>query len=269
MSATRQTHSASAESEEQLIARAQEAVSNCRWVVGECAFQWTKRYARGRTDADFAAMIGLSGDQVFQRRRVWESFGAIREEFPALKWSHFYVALTWDDARDCLRWAEENQATVAEMKAWRRALRGEDLTAEADETDPIAHVPAEMAWVQNPDEPGAGRAESRGAAGGVRTENAEPLVAGVPRQSSPDGEEYAPYRADAGSPAPADRGSDHAAPPPASPEQIVKRMTSTFERCAKIITPAFSREFHKLPEPLREKFFKSLRELHKAAAELK
>src|SRR5579864_7513687 len=31
------------ESEEQLVTRAQEAVSQCRWVVGECAAKWTER----------------------------------------------------------------------------------------------------------------------------------------------------------------------------------------------------------------------------------
>src|SRR6516164_4917977 len=81
------------ETEEQLVSRAQEAVSLCRWVVGECASKWTQRYARGRTDGDFAALIGLTGDQVYQRRRVWESFATLRSEFPPLKWSHFYAAL--------------------------------------------------------------------------------------------------------------------------------------------------------------------------------
>jgi len=33
------------ESEAQLVSRAQEAVSQCRWVVGECAAMWTERYA--------------------------------------------------------------------------------------------------------------------------------------------------------------------------------------------------------------------------------
>lgn len=272
MNASREARAA-ADSEDQLIARAQDAVSNCRWVVGECAFQWTKRYARGRTDADFGGMIGLSGDQVFQRRRVWEVFGLAKDEFPGLRWSHFYAALTWDDAPECLNWAAQNQSTVAEMKAWRRAQRGEDLTTDADEMDAISHLPAEMAWVQNPDEPGASpRSEPRQSAGGPRAADAaEPLVAGVPRQSSPGDEEYAPYRAVAGSPAPADGSSaEPGAPPvPASPEQIVKRMTSTLERCAKVITPAFAKEFRRLPDPLQEKFFKALRELQTAAAELK
>ena len=100
-------------SEEELVSVAQTAVSRCNWVVGACAAQWTRKFARGRTDADFGAMVGLSSDQVYQRRRVWETFGDVHGDYPSLKWSHFYVALTWDDAPECLQWAEENQATVA------------------------------------------------------------------------------------------------------------------------------------------------------------
>ena len=53
----------------------------------------------------------------------------------------FSPIATWDDAPECLQWADENQATVAEMKAWRRALRGEDLTVpgDADEWDRDEH----------------------------------------------------------------------------------------------------------------------------------
>src|SRR5690348_13803471 len=48
------------ETEVELINRAQSALSNCSWTVGECAAQWTKRYAKGRTDSDFGTLIGLS-----------------------------------------------------------------------------------------------------------------------------------------------------------------------------------------------------------------
>ena len=49
------------ETEQELIANAQVAISNCNWTVGECASKWTERYAKGRTDADFGALVGLSG----------------------------------------------------------------------------------------------------------------------------------------------------------------------------------------------------------------
>jgi hypothetical protein len=73
------------ETEEDLIQRAQEALNHCNWVIGECAAAWAERYARGRTDADFGNRIGLSGDQVYQRRRVWETFSDVRHDYPHLK----------------------------------------------------------------------------------------------------------------------------------------------------------------------------------------
>src|SRR5262245_15540166 len=144
------------ESEEQLVSRAQEAVSQCRWMVGECAARWTERYARGRTDGDFAGLIGLTADQVYQRRRVWETFADIRDDFPSLKWSHFYSALSRDDARECLQWADETRSTVAEMRAWRRARRGEDLSVEAIDDEAVRFIPGEPSPVQVPGQSGPG-----------------------------------------------------------------------------------------------------------------
>lgn len=132
-------------SEEQLIERAKASLSDCNWTLGECAALWTQKYARGRTDFDFGMMVGMSGDQIRQRRVVWETFSDVSDMYPNLKWSHFYVAVTWDDAADCLSWANEMEATVAEMKAWRRAQHGEDLSEPADEYE----------WISDPNPPRA------------------------------------------------------------------------------------------------------------------
>lgn len=123
-----------AETEERLIETVRAAVSDVDWVVGECASKWTTKYSRGRTDADFAATVGgdLTGDFVFKRRRVWETFADVRKTYHNLKWSHFYAAIAWDDSAECLAWADEMDATVAEMKAWRRMQHGDDLTVAAD-----------------------------------------------------------------------------------------------------------------------------------------
>src|SRR5690606_3437939 len=95
-----------------------------------------------------------SGDQVFQRRRVWETFSDVHENYPKLKWSHFYVVINWEDAADCLQWANDMEATIAEMKAWRRAQHGEDLT-EVPEEAPFGlaetYLTADMGMVQDPD----------------------------------------------------------------------------------------------------------------------
>jgi len=260
------------ESEEELISRAQVAVSQCNWAVGECAHKWTQKYARGRTDADFAAQLGLSADQIFQRRRVWETFADVHAGYASLKWSHFYAALNWDDAPECLQWADENQATVAEMKAWRRALRGEDLTLEAatDEWG-VAFVPSDAVAVKDPaefeEQDRRGRA-GRSDAGGERV--VAETVAGVARDSSGGGDSgYAPFRSGAGSPAPKESEADSVAPRPhVSPEQLITRMSGTLERINEALTPEFLKAFKTLPEKKRARFLKAVSGLSTKAARL-
>lgn len=258
------------ETEAQLIATAQEAVSQCRWVVGECAAKWTARYARGRTDADFATLIGLTSDQVYQRRRVWETFAAARGDFPQLKWSHFYTALTWDDAAECLKWAADMQATVAEMRAWRRAQRGEDLTTDAlPEEEAVRYLPTELAAVQPAS--GGGDDHARGAArgNGVGAGSGPPTVAGVARQAGAGDDDYAPFRSDAGGVPPAGGHAERPAQPAFTPEQLAKRLTGTFERCAKVLTAEFFRELRRLPEPVRERFNESVKQLQERLTHVK
>ena len=180
------------ESEEQIVARArQDAVQPMPLGSGECAATWTARYARGRTDNDFAVLIGISGDQVYQRRRVWETFREIRDEYPSLKWSHFYAALTWEDARDCLSWAEDTHSTVAEMRAWRRAQRGEDLSVDPSEEETIQYIPSRPEYVQDPGEFGEEGPRSEPRSGGNGTEADRAVLAGVARQAGD--EEYTPF----------------------------------------------------------------------------
>jgi hypothetical protein len=258
------------QTEEQLVARAQRALSHCNWEIGECAAQWTQRYARGRTDADFGALVGLSGDQVYQRRRVWETFGDVRENYARLKWSHFYAALNWNDAADCLAWAEEMEATVAEMKAWRRAQHGEDLTAppepEEFQAGGIELVPFEPSVVQDPDTFGRGTARDRsGMAGGQPRELA--AVSGAARESG-QADDYAPFGKRARGPAPGGETAveDRSAP---SAEQVLKRLASTLERCNAALTPEVLEEFHHVPVALRQRLLSALEDLTAKTAGLK
>lgn len=248
------------ETEQQLVARAQESVSQCNWTVGECAAVWTKKYARGRTDTDFAAMVGLSSDQVYQRRRVWETFSDVRDQYPDLKWSHFYVALNWDDASECLQWGEENQATVAEMKAWRRARHGEDLTAPpADDWggDPaIAFVPGTPTEVREPGAAGrSGEAESsdRDARGARSSAETQPAFA---REASPSGE------------APDSERVAVAEKPQPNVEQVALRMISQLERIDKTFTADFREQFRRLPAKIRSRLVKAVAELGAKVADL-
>lgn len=241
------------ETEQELVNKAQDAVSQCNWVVGECAAKWTTKYARGRTDADFATLVGLSPDQVYQRRRVWETFGDVYGNYAALKWSHFYVALNWDDAPECLQWAEENEATVAEMKAWRRAVRGEEVGEDPTHDEwagptGIAYVPDAPTAVRDPDSfrEGGGRSggEVRVAENG--TEYAG-TVTGFARESDAPTDDV-PRRAGG------DGGTATSDRPGVSTEQLLARMTSTLERMTKAMTPDVTEGYGRLPQKLRTRF---------------
>lgn len=128
------------ETEEQLIARCRDRISRTAWAVGKDAAKWKAEFANGRTDTDFADMVGMSREQVTQRRLVYERF----HDHPVatgqwntcynLTFSHFREAVNWDDADSCLKWASDMKATVAEMKAWRRLSQGDD-DGEYDEDD--------------------------------------------------------------------------------------------------------------------------------------
>ncbi|MBX3444890.1 MAG: hypothetical protein KF774_20990 [Planctomyces sp.] len=255
------------ESETDLVSRAQQALSQCSWTVGECAALWTKRYARGRTDGDFGAQIGLTSDQVYQRRRVWEAFSDVRERYEHLKWSHFYAALSWDDAAECLQWANDMQATIAEMKAWRRAQRGEDLQEPAADEQPpfdplVEFMSAEPALVRAPGTDGGDprAARERGADEGDR-ERAVTATA-VAREA---GEEYAPFGKDARGPAPAEGRAGSSAP---SAEQIFKRLTAALEKCDQALTPAILESFSELPIQVQQRFRKAVDSLASKTAGL-
>lgn len=135
------------EAEEQtLVRRAAEAVSNSDWIVGECASLWCQRYARGRTDADFAALIDMGAESVAQRRRVWETFADVRESYPGLTFSHFRSACSWNDAAEMLQWAMDQQANDKEMVAYRRMLHVDQGAERSDN-------PHETVSLVDPSEP--------------------------------------------------------------------------------------------------------------------
>ncbi|MEX1228652.1 MAG: hypothetical protein WEB58_00335 [Planctomycetaceae bacterium] len=254
------------ETESELIVAAQQAVSQCNWVVGECAAKWTEKYARGRTDADFGLLVGVSPDQVFQRRRVWETFGDVYQSYPGLSWSHFYVALNWDDAPECLVWAMENESTVAGMKAWRRVSRGETADAEQEDSpfgDGIesAFLTPTIKAVQVPGDFDEESGESRFGSGASSAERAETL-AGVNREAE-SSDAYAPFRQGAMTPPPKEgsSGTATAISPLNATEQTIRKVTAAMERCSKALTPEVIRMFPRLPEKVRQRLISSFEDL--------
>lgn len=260
------------DTEEQLISTAQSAVSQCNWVVGECASQWTQRYAKGRTDTDFGVLVGLSGDQVFQRRRVWETFGLVHDKFPALKWSHYYVSLNWDNAQDCLEWASENETTVAEMKAWRRALLGEDLTKPSDSllddwgNIPVLNVdPTQLTEVRMPSEsvPFDVNGEPGTSSDPVQRDGVDVMTA-----AARDTGGYAPFRSDAGTTPPnSESGGDPMDKPRLAADKLLKKMTRTLERISAELSTQRVAELRELPEKERIRFVSAVSDLSNRVSE--
>ncbi len=255
---------ATVDSEEQLITRAQEALSSCNWVIGECASQWTERYGKGRTDSDFGSMIGLSGDQVFQRRRVWETFADVHQAYPSLKWSHFYVAINWDDASECLQWANEMEATIAEMKAWRRANNGEDLTEPAAElTYDIApdYLSVGAGMVRDPSDYEAADG-ARSVTALMAPESGRPEMAASANREA-GSSDYTPFGAGARGPA---EGKEKSAREDQTSQQILERSTKLLEKVVESISPSVLEDFDSLSIELQQRFLDAIENLQAKTA---
>lgn len=228
-----------------LIERARQALSGCNWTIGECASQWTQRFARGRSDADFGGLIGLSGDQVYQRRRVWETFADVHSEYGKLSWSHFYTALTWDDSAEVLQWANEYDASVNEMKAWRRAQHGENLDEPPEDDD---ELPPGTVIDQDP------RTAAERPIAAPSSRQAAPQTAALSRTSTaPAAEEgYAPF-------SPGARGAVATAPASdvdraeEDAERVLRRVASAIEKCTAAISPDVLKNFKGVPYELQQR----------------
>lgn len=241
-----------------LIERAIKALSGCNWTIGECASQWTQRFARGRSDADFGGLIGLSGDQVYQRRRVWETFADVHAEYGKLSWSHFYVALTWDDSAEVLQWANECDATVNEMKAWRRAQHGENLAEPADEGFPAGTI-----FDQDPP-PAAPERPITAPSSRQAAPQAAALSPTSPAPAAEEGE-YAPFSsgARAAGPTPPQSEVDRAE---LTAERILLRVCSAIEKCTMALGPEIIENFNGVPNTLQQRFITAVDELAAKAA---
>lgn len=252
-------------SEEELVEIAKQALSSCNWVIGQCAEQWTSRYSKGRTDADFGQMVGMSGDQIYQRRRVWERFSELRDGFDSLSWSHFYVALNWEDAEENLKWADDIKATVAEMRAWRRSNHGEDLTTPGEQADHVGYdiVSEQLVPVRDPSEFGMEMpGEWTPREGGEAPFDPNPVMAGAPQRLEQGDEPYTPFRADARGPAPSEGGTATKPRAEQTPEMIAKKMVGALERCCRQLNGEQLEFFQEDDSDLRDRLLESIDDLH-------
>lgn len=104
------------------------------WRIG-CYFREWCRGQAGVPDIrlaqKFSEEAGLMTKDVELRGRVWDRFQRgyrVVRHLHRLRWAHYAAAIDWTDemARQMLTWANDKDATVAEMRAYHRALIGTD-----------------------------------------------------------------------------------------------------------------------------------------------
>ncbi|MCL2005226.1 MAG: hypothetical protein FWG73_03580 [Planctomycetaceae bacterium] len=109
-------------------------VSQTNWEKGSLILNWRNELiAAGLpntvySDEAWARHVGnVSAQHVGRLRRVSERFGTAYPNFAGLYWSHFSVALDWDDAELWLEGAVQNSWSVAQMRVQRwETLGGSD-----------------------------------------------------------------------------------------------------------------------------------------------
>lgn len=103
-----------------------ELVSTTNWDKGRVIAEWREALENKsapiteRSDEAWVQLVGfVTSQHVGRLRRVYQRFGALREEYEGLYWSHFQTALDWEDAEMWLEGAIQNRWSVAKMRAAR------------------------------------------------------------------------------------------------------------------------------------------------------
>jgi hypothetical protein len=121
-------------------------VSTTNWDKGQIICKWREALqdsdapAAEYCDDAWSRRVGnVTPQHVGRLRRAFERFGAVRDEYPGLHWSHFQAALDWDDAEMWLEGAVQSNWSIAAMRHERwRALGGAGQEPSAEESIPAA-----------------------------------------------------------------------------------------------------------------------------------
>lgn len=109
---------------EELKQEGHKVTTASNWTFGEIASRLVAEH--NWTDQQVADEFGKSQQSVNYARRIFERFYQ-RAGKHVFVWRDWMKVVAWSDADKCLDWAEEQEATFAEMAAWRRAQNGEDI----------------------------------------------------------------------------------------------------------------------------------------------
>jgi hypothetical protein len=118
-------------------------VSTTNWEKGRIIHDWRVALidagapASEYADEAWASRVGgVSGPHVGRLRRVFQRFGTSYSDYDGLYWSHFQVALDWDDAELWLEGARQSRWSVSQMRRQRWEAMG-SLPAEQPRDEEI------------------------------------------------------------------------------------------------------------------------------------
>ena len=101
-------------------------VSRTNWEKGHIICLWREALVEAGasayecSDEAWAMRVGgVSAGHVGRLRRVWQRFGATFDGFEGLYWTHFLVAMDWDDAEMWLEGAAQSGWSVSQMRGQR------------------------------------------------------------------------------------------------------------------------------------------------------
>ena len=174
------------------LGRWQQLVSTTNWEKGRIISEWRQALETAGadwqqySDEAWSRRVGnVTGQHVGRLRRVFERFGASRETYPGLYWSHFQAALDWDDAEMWLEGAMQNSWSISEMRherwqAFGGAATEQPLDAEPSEAELDEDFSAEnLSEIRDPAEL-SGRAFDADRAVDEDDESQAEAVAGAP-----------------------------------------------------------------------------------------
>jgi hypothetical protein len=105
------------------VGRWNKLVSTTNWEKGRIIVQWREALvSQGLpvteySDEAWGRLVGgVTSQHVGRLRRVFQRFGKVKDEYPALYWSHFQAALDYSDAEMWLEGAVQSGWSVAQMR---------------------------------------------------------------------------------------------------------------------------------------------------------
>ncbi len=172
--------------EQPFVGRWNQLVSQTNWEKGQIISQWRAALiesgapASQYSDEAWARRVGgVTASHVGRLRRVYEAFGDTYQTYRGLYWTHFLVALDWDDAPLWLEGAAQSGWSISAMRQQRWEATGADEATRASESNLAAtDVDEDFDETVNFTQPGQGGGSAKKYEDGPNEISSGPAVEG-------------------------------------------------------------------------------------------